>query len=120
MTTEYTLHVKRDQAYDEAGLFAVPDCLDTETAVAFAARWRVFALIPGSPTALRSVGRRSWTSMRSWGCPTRATSTSTRHGRLLVWGLPSRTMRASSVGVVNGCGSRSGSTRATVSRWPSI
>lgn len=42
MTTEYTLHVKRDQAYDEAGLFAVPDCLDTETAVAFARKMARF------------------------------------------------------------------------------
>ncbi|VBA32431.1 ESX-5 secretion system protein EccC5 [Mycobacterium persicum] len=36
MTREFTLHVKRDGAYDEAGFFAVPDCLDTASAVAFA------------------------------------------------------------------------------------
>lgn len=42
MTTEYTLHVKRDQAYDEAGLFAVPDHMDTATAVAFARKMARF------------------------------------------------------------------------------
>ena len=57
MTTEYTLHVKRDQAYDEAGLFAVPDCLDTETAVAFArkmARFRADSRITHGSTVSRS------------------------------------------------------------------
>lgn len=42
MTTEYTLHVKRDQVYDEAGLFAVPDHMDTATAVAFARKMARF------------------------------------------------------------------------------
>jgi type VII secretion protein EccCb len=42
MTTEYTLHVKRDRAYDEAGLFAVPDHMDTATAVAFARKMARF------------------------------------------------------------------------------
>lgn len=36
MTAEFTLHVKRDGAYDEAGFFALPDTLDTASAVAFA------------------------------------------------------------------------------------
>ena len=57
MTTEYTLHVKRDQAYDEAGVFAVPDCLDTQTAVAFArkmARFHADSRITQGATVSRS------------------------------------------------------------------
>ncbi|BCP14024.1 type VII secretion protein EccCb [Mycobacterium paraintracellulare] len=42
MTTEYTLHVKRDQVYDEAGLFAAPDHMDTAAAVAFARKMARF------------------------------------------------------------------------------
>lgn len=57
MTTEYTLHVKRDQAYDEAGVLAVPDYLDPATAVAFArkmARFHAESKVTQGTTVSRS------------------------------------------------------------------
>ncbi|MGH3967448.1 MAG: FtsK/SpoIIIE domain-containing protein, partial [Mycobacterium sp.] len=42
MASEYTLHVKRDETYDESGFFAVPDTLDAATAAAFARKMARF------------------------------------------------------------------------------
>lgn len=57
MTTEFTLHVKRDGAYDEEGFFALPDTLDTASAVAFArkmARYHADSRVTQSSTAAAS------------------------------------------------------------------
>ncbi|WP_136246380.1 type VII secretion protein EccCb [Mycobacterium intracellulare] len=57
MTAEFTLHVKRDGAYDEEGFFALPDTLDTASAVAFArkmARYHADSRVMQNATAAAS------------------------------------------------------------------
>jgi type VII secretion protein EccCb len=54
MTTEYTLHIRRNGAYDESGFFAVPDTFDTRAAVAFArkmARYHADSRVTQTSTA---------------------------------------------------------------------
>ncbi|UZK92661.1 FtsK/SpoIIIE domain-containing protein (plasmid) [Mycobacterium ulcerans] len=53
MPTEYTLHVKRDGAYDKDGFFALPDTLDTASAAAFA---RKMARYHADSPVVQSVG----------------------------------------------------------------